>query len=239
MVTNDKTDAPTSKLLTVFLGSPDNALQANAAREMPVLLSFALAGRYKWLDQYVPSFDRLLIDCGAYTAYTRKRTIDGDAYRAWYERWMHFADAAAGIDDIAGDYKKSLTNYEQYGGFPTIHDTDPPGLLDDLIPIARANRSWIGIGLKPPREGKEGFIRDVCDRVPDDLHVHGWALRQYTHIRRLDSVDSTNWWRDAMDIRVLPLCKHLTYGETLEIVVKRYRRYRRMVVDTPRQESLF
>ena len=225
--------------MRVYLGSPDNALQANAARDMPVLLSFALAGRYKWITQYVPSFDRLLIDCGAYTAYSRNITIDGAAYKAWCDRWTHVADACAGIDDIAGDYRKSLANYEQYGGFPTFHDTDPPELLDDLIPLARERGGWIGIGLKPPREGKENFIRSTCERLPDDLHVHGWALRHYLHIRRLDSVDSTNWWRDAMDLRVLPLCKHLTYGETLEVIVKRYQRARRQVVDAPIQDELF
>lgn len=239
MVKNEGCTTTAGKPLTVYLGSPDNAIQANAAREMPVLLSFALAGGYKWINQYVPSFDRLLIDCGAYTAYSRNTTIDGPAYKAWYERWKHFADAYAGIDDIAGDWRKSLDNYERYGGFPTIHDTDPPELLDDLIPLAKERGGWLGIGLKPPRENKEEFVRSVCDRVPDDIHIHGWALRYYTHIRRLDSVDSTNWWRDAMDIRVLPLCKHLTYGETLEIVVKRYRRQSRLIVDTPRQESLF
>ena len=110
---------------------------------------------------------------------------------------------------------------------------------NDLIPLARERGGWIGIGLKPPREGKENFIRSTCERLPDDLHVHGWALRHYLHIRRLDSVDSTNWWRDAMDLRVLPLCKHLTYGETLEVIVKRYQRARRQVVDAPIQEELF
>jgi len=225
--------------MRVYLGSPDNALQANAARDMPVLLSFALAGRYRWITQYVPSFDRLLIDCGAYTAYSRNITIDGPAYKAWCDRWTHVADACAGIDDIAGDYRQSLANYEQYGGFPTFHDTDPPEFLDDLILLARERGGWIGIGLKPPREGKEGFIRSTCERLPDDLHVHGWALRHYLHIRRLDSVDSTNWWRDAMDLRVLPLCKHLTYGETLEIIVKRYQRAQRQVIDAPIQEELF
>ena len=67
--------------------------------------------------------------------------------------------------------------------------------------------------------------------MPDDLHVHGWALRAYTHIRRLDSVDSTNWWRDAMDLRTLPALAHLTYGECLEIIVKRYQRWHRVIRD--------
>ena len=88
----------------------------------------------------------------------------------------------------------------------------------------------------PPRQGKEKWIRAACDRIPDWLHVHGWALRAYTHIRRLDSVDSTNWFRDAMDLRVIPLLKHLTYGECLEIVVKRYVRWQRVIRD-PKAET--
>lgn len=64
-------------------------------------------------------------------------------------------------------------------------------------------------------------------RVPADIHVHGWALRAFTKVRRLDSVDSTNWWRDGMlYAREFPW---LTYGECLEIVVKRYEREDRMI----------
>jgi hypothetical protein len=62
--------------------------------------------------------------------------------------------------------------------------------------------------------------------VPEDFHIHGWALRAYSHVRRIDSMDSTNWWRDAMQLRRdLPW---LTYGETLELVVKRYQREQRI-----------
>jgi hypothetical protein len=85
------------------------------------------------------------------------------------------------------------------------------------------------LGLLPPRTGKEKWVRTVCDRIPDDLHVHGWALREYTHVRRLDSVDSTNWWRDAMAYR--KDYPWLTYGECLEIVVKRYQRWTRVIRD--------
>lgn len=120
-----------------------------------------------------------------------------------------------------------MKNYEAMpNGFPTIHDTDPPELLKDLVPLALARGGWLGLGLKPPRHGKERFVRWVCDNVPEDIHIHGWALRAYSHVRRIDSMDSTNWWRDAMKIRRdLPW---LTYGESLEIIVKRYQRENRM-----------
>jgi len=117
-----------------------------------------------------------------------------------------------------------------------MHDTDPDELLDDLIPLSYERGKWLGIGLKPPRVGRESWIRRICERIPDDIHVHGWALRRYTHIARLDSVDSTNWWRKAMEIAALPLCNHLTYGECLEIIIKRYQRENRTIVHDLQQD---
>lgn len=217
--------------MIVYLASPNNRQQCEAVIGMPVLLSFALCGGIKSYveKEYAPAFGRVLIDSGAFSELNSGIKVDGAAYRDWTPRWDGLADAVAGLDDISGDWQRSLKNYELYGGFPTMHDTDPPELLKDLIHIARERGGWIGLGLKPPRQGKEKWIRSVCDQLPDDLHVHGWALRAYTHIGRLDSVDSTNWWRDAMLVRTVPLCQHLTYGECLEIVVKRYQRWKRVI----------
>jgi len=79
------------------------------------------------------------------------------------------------------------------------------------------------------RSGKEKWVRATCDRIPDDLHVHGWAFREYTHVRRIDSTDSTNWFRDAMNLRATNGLQHLNYGECLEIVIKRYQRWQRTI----------
>lgn len=218
--------------MIVYLASPNTQQQAEHVADMPVLVSFAIWR--DWLHQYQPSFRRVLVDSGAYSELTGAAKVDGAAYKAWAAQWDGHADAVAGLDDISGDWRRSLRNYEQFGGFPTFHDTDPDELLPDLVAIARERGGWIGLGLKPPRDGKERWIRRACDRIPDYLHVHGWALRAYTHIRRLDSVDSTNWWRDAMKIRKqLPW---LTYGECLGIVVKRYQRWTRVIQDAPQQE---
>lgn len=224
--------------MIVYLASPANQQQAEHVSGMPVLVSYALAKSQKWLNKgYQQSFTRILVDSGAYSELNSGVAIDGEAYRDWSDQWKPHADAIAGLDDISGDWQRSLSNYEKYGGFPTIHDSDPRELLKDLIPIAKERGNWLGIGLVPPREGNEGFIRWVCDSVPDDIHVHGWALRLYTHIRRLDSVDSTNWWRDAMKVRTeLPW---LHYGECLEIVVKRYQRWNRTIVDPPKFKGMF
>lgn len=217
----------------VYLASPATQQQAEHAAGMPVLLSFALAKGYGWLNKgYQQAFSRILIDSGAFSELNSGIKVDGYAYSEWAALWNGHADAIAGLDDINGDWRRSLRNYEQYGGFPTFHDTDPPELLTDLLPIARERGNWLGLGLIPPRHGKERWVRDACSQIPDDVHVHGWALREYTHVRRLDSVDSTNWWRDAMKIRTLPDTSHLAYGECLEIVVKRYQRWNRTIRDS-------
>ena len=223
-----------SGAMIVYLASPNTQQQSEHAENMPVLLSYAIAGTKggRWVEKYAPTFRRILIDSGAYSEFTTGKPIDIDAYADWTGRWADHADAVAGLDDIAGDWRKSLANYERFpGGFPTFHDTDPPELLDDLVAMAKDRSSWLGLGLKPPREGKEAWVRRACDRIPEGIHVHGWALRLYTKVRRLDSVDSTNWWRDAMKLRQIPELAHLTYGETLEIVVKRYARWDRVIVD--------
>lgn len=217
----------------IYLASPGNQQQAEHVTGMPVLLSFALYDPF--LDRYQHTFKRILIDSGAYSAFNSGEHVDLAIYRDWAQRWVGHADAIAGLDDISGDWRKSLSNYESFDlGFPTIHDTDPPELLKDLVSIAAGRGKWIGIGLKPPRQGKERFVRWACDNIPEDYHIHGWALRAYSHVRRIDSIDSTNWWRDAMKYRRdLPF---LTYGEALEIVVKRYQRESRMFKEEPQPE---
>jgi hypothetical protein len=213
--------------MRIYLASPAQQVQAHAANGMPVLLSFA---KYTpFLDKYQQTYPHILIDSGAFAELNSGHKIDGVKYKEWQRQWGH-ADAIAGLDDISGNTARSLENYTRYGGFPTMHDTDPKSVLPELIDISREQGgNWLGIGLKPPREGKQDFIRWVLDNTPDDIHIHGWALRQYMHLSRLDSVDSTNWWRDAMDLRVIPLCKHLSYGECLDITVKRYQRESRMI----------
>jgi len=209
-------------------------MHADHLVEMPVLLSYATYS--DWLKDYQATFKRILIDSGAYSELNSGKVIDGAKYKDWYQQWLPHADAVAGLDDIRGDWRKSLRNYESFGGFPTIHDSDPKELLEDLIPISRSQgKNWLGIGLVPPRDGKRDFVRWVCDNVPEDIHIHGWALRLYSDIRRIDSFDSTNWFRDAFKYKTqLPF---LTPAECVEIVVKRYQRERRRL-EVKRSEEI-
>jgi len=222
----------------VYLASPNTQQQAEHVSGMPVLLSFACWN--KWLDGYQSTFRRILIDSGAFSEFSSGKKIDINQYADWSRRWDGHADAIAGLDDIEGDWRRSLRNYEMFqSGFPTFHESDPPELLEDLVDICKQRKQWLGIGLIPPRGGKERFVRETCERVPDGIHIHGWACRAYTHIRRIDSVDSTNWWRDAMKLRTMPDTSHLTYGECLEIVVKRYQRWERKIIEQRKEKTLF
>ena len=227
-----------------YLSSPGNQMHASFLAGMPALVSYALypKGTKKkgpWLDDYIPSFSRVLIDSGAFSEMNSGVVVDGAAYRDWQSRWVGVAhvDAIAGLDDIRGDWRRSLRNYEMYGGFPTYHETDPPELLDELVPMARERGGWLGVGLLPPRGGKWGWVRRTLGRVPDDLHIHLWAGGEYAGHPRCDSWDSTNWFRDAWAYRNdLPF---LTPAECVELVVKRYRRHRTTVQTVPNGNTLF
>jgi hypothetical protein len=223
--------------VTFYLGSPCSQMQADWCRGMPVLISYAIYPKSRgdktpWLDDYVTSFARVLIDSGAFSEFISGGRVEGPAYLEWQARWREVVhvDAVAGLDDIGGDWKKSLHNYERYGGFPTFHESDPEWLLDELIPLARERGNWLGVGLLPPRGGKWEFVRRTLARIPDGLHVHLWAGGEYSGHPRVDSVDSTNWFRDGWKLRGLPDTAHLTPAECLEIVVKRYQRAARKPV---------
>lgn len=216
--------------MDVYLASPNTQQQAEHCSNMNVLLSFASFSN--WLWQYQASFRKVLIDSGAYSELNSGKKIDIQAYKDWSGKWIGYAEAIAGLDDISGDYNRSLKNYAAIEwSFPTWHDTDPLEILPELIAIAQERKTWLGIGLMPPRQNKEKIIREALEQIPESIHVHGWALRAYTHIRRLDSVDSTNWWRDAMAIR--KNLHWLHYGECLDLIIKRYQRETRIIRDMP------
>lgn len=220
--------------MQVYLASPNTQQQAEHCAEMNVLMSFACFST--WLWRYQTNFKRILIDSGAYSELNSGKKIDIEAYKEWSHKWRGRAEAIAGLDDISGDYRRSLKNYAAIEwSFPTWHDSDPIELIDELAAMAKERKTWLGIGMMPPRHGKERIIREALDRVPDGIHVHGWALRLYQYIGRIDSVDSTNWWRDAMALN--KTLSWLHYGECLDLIIKRYQREQRTIYAAP--EGLF
>lgn len=218
--------------LRVYLASPDNQMQANACKGYPVLLSFALASKKPFLERaYMASFDRVLLDSGAFSEFNSGVRVDLTEYVEWAQS-IPWADNWAGLDDISGNYRRGLKNLDA-GGFPTLHDSDPEEILPDLIDIARERGNWLGLGKMPPRSTDDGWVRRTLDRIPDDIHVHGWALG--THARRcsrINSYDSTHWWRAAFTTRKnFPF---LTYAECLEIHIKEQQRAGR-IPECPQQ----
>src|SRR4051794_22197616 len=113
---------------------------------MPGVLSYAVAGGKGGAggEKKPGAVSPRLIDSGAFTEFTTGKKVDVAAYADWAARWDGHADAVAGLDDIAGDWRKSLANYEAFpAGFPTFHETDPPELLDELIPMAADRGRWV------------------------------------------------------------------------------------------------
>ena len=210
--------------MMTFLANPQTQQQGDAVRDMPVLVSFASWS--PWMERYHQSWGPMLVDSGAYSEMTGAAQVDLGAYREFVERWGQRAIATAGLDDICGDWRRSMRNYQAIPStFPTYHDTDPPELLPELVAMAQERDTWLGVGLLPPRNGKRAWLERTMRQVPRGLHVHGWALRAYRKtVNGFASMDSTNWFRDAMAIRSRAALQHLTYGECLDIIVKRYKR---------------
>ncbi len=220
--------------MVTYLSSPGNQMQAAAVSGMPVLISFGAAA--KWLDDYVPSFGRLLVDSGAYSVLNSGKRIDVDQYAEWAESYRPWCDAVAALDDIAGDWEKGLENWRRHPWqFPTYHSSDPPEALEVILSESPA---WIGLGMVPPRD-KEAWLRKTLERLEGvPVHVHGWALGSYASHPRIDSVDSTNWFADSWKVR--NAYPWLTPAECVDIIVKRYQRVPRMKKATATvQKGLF
>lgn len=209
----------------IYIGTPGNQLQASLVTdEMPVLVSFAAFSPF--LERYMRAFGNdLLLDSGAYSVYASGVKVDLAEYSAWTEQWPWAV--CAGLDDVGGDWRQSLRNYENGIGFPTLHDTDknPEAFLDELIPIARERGNWIGIGLEPfkrQRAGREPWLRRIVERIPDSLHVHLWAGGRYLHVPGIHSSDSIHPFLEyGKYMKLLPF---LTSSECLELAVKKVRR---------------
>lgn len=169
----------------------------------------------------------MLIDSGAFSEFTSGVAIDLDHYAAWAESWHQRADAIAGLDDLRGDWRRSLKNYERFPhGFPTYHFTDPDALLPDLVALCQARRHWLGFSTNYPGV-TEVWVRSMLDRLPPDLHVHAFAGGRWTWLERIDSADSRAWTFYLNDLKATRWARHLSHAERLDIIMKWYRRYPR------------
>ena len=210
-------------------------MQLSVVRGWPVLLSFAWRRRM-WSD-YWRSFGRLLLDSGAFSAYRSGTPIDLSAYADWADSFNACPDAVAGLDDIGGDWRQSMKNYTRFArGFPTYHDTDPPELLPELVAMSRERGRWLGLGVKPrhahdARVHARTWLMRTLIQIPPDIQVHGWALRKHLDLSRLDSVDSTSWFRKFSDWK--NKYPWLTNFECVELSIKHIQRSPKLDRHTP------
>lgn len=194
-------------------------MHAAALQGVPVLISFGTWAT--WLHAYVPSFDRFIVDSGAFSEFNSGKAIEQDKYLAWADQWRGTADAIAALDDIRGNWRNGLARWleAREWTFPTYHEADEPEALDAIL---AHDPSMIGLGGLPPRGRKTGdWLRETLPRIPASVRLHGWAMRGHIE-HRWHSVDSTNWWLDTR--KVLDACAWLTPAEAVEIVIKRYKR---------------
>lgn len=219
--------------MRVYLSSPGNQMHAAALESMPVLISYAL--KTKWMESYIPSFGPVLMDSGAFSEMNTGKAVSLDGYGQYLEETRHRVDAAAALDDIRGNWKRSLSNWDALPHtFPVLHDSDPPEYIDAVFErlqdqhrarLRPSDPQWVGIGLVPPRKATDWALKTL-KRIPGGCHVHLFALRKIQRealaVRRDISFDSTNWMLDSWQYRnSMPW---LTPAECVEIVVKRYRR---------------
>lgn len=207
-----------------YLGGPNNQMQADHLRGMPVLLSYGVFRGCGWVEDYVPSFRRVLIDSGAFSELNSGKKIDLAAYAEWAADYRETADAVAALDDIRGDWQKGLDHWRAHPWmFPTYHSSDPEEALEVIL---REKPRWLGLGMVPPRDKEAWLLRTLGRLEGEPVHVHGWALGAYAWHPRIDSVDSTCWFRDSWKVR--NDYPWLTPAEAVEIIVKRYQRAQRV-----------
>ena len=101
--------------MRVYLASPSNRDQHEAAKGMPVLISYVGCRGYVETE-FAPTFSHILIDSGAFSEMNSGVKVDLTEYADWSRRWVGHADAIAGLDDITGDWRRSLRNYEAFRG---------------------------------------------------------------------------------------------------------------------------
>lgn len=215
----------------VYLSSPTTQAQASVCAGQHVLISYAVhASRKTLVRDYSPSFKSVLVDSGAFSELNSGVKVDLAAYVDWVAK-MPWVDNWAALDDISGDWRRGMENLKA-GGFGTYHEADPPELLPELIEIARERGNWIGLGMTPPRRARRWLV-ETLERIPEDLHIHGWALGAFLGERgasKIASVDSTTWYRRSEALRVGGL-SFLTPVEALSIEIKR-------ILRTPKRHTL-
>lgn len=198
-----------------------------------VLESFAdvrpLFGRYR------ATFASMVLDCGAYSELTTGVSIDLGEYAAFCEAHGDFYEWVASVDSIRGGVSENLSNWRtlmdrDIDAMPTFHQGEPISLIREYC----SDSSRLGLGFQRPIKNERAFLDEAFAHIPPHVRVHGWAMTNYTASYPFASVDSTSWLHELKALRVTQTTQqgepfaHLTDGELIEIIQKRYDRLPRM-----------
>lgn len=209
--------------------------------------------RERLFGRYRAAFRSMALDCGAYSELTTGKPIDLHAYADFVAQHGEFYDWCASLDSIQGGVKQNLQNWQFLSDsgldtMPTYHQGEPISVLEDYCSVT----DRVGLGFSGrPITGARAFLDEAFSHIPSSVRVHGWAMTNYTARYPFASVDSKTWLHELLALRsVVPELQksfslgHLTDGELIEIVQKKYDRLPRAEVwsggvTTSKQFGLF
>lgn len=161
----------------------------------------------------------VMIDSGAFSAFTLGKSIDIDAYIKFCKENRARFDYFIYLDAI-GDWKQSKVNYEimkkeGVEGIPTYHVGEPFEFFEWLID----HWDYVAIGGMVPYLGptKNRYYSDALHRLMNKVHLaakkksvklHGLGCTSWEYIRYpWHSIDSTSWLSGARFQRALVINK--------------------------------
>lgn len=188
-----------------------------------------LYGRYR------ATFASMALDCGAFSELRTGKAVDLGEYADFCLEHGAFYEWVASVDSIRGGVAENLRNWQALTdrgveSMPTFHQGEPISVLQEYC--SRSAR--VGLGFQRPIQNEAAFLDAAFNVIPSHVKVHGWAMTNYTARYPFASVDSTSWLHELKALRAVQTTQqgepfaHLTDGELIEIIQKRYDRMPRM-----------
>lgn len=191
--------------MKIYLAGMEPSYLPNAGKA-PVLVSFASSSQLRC----VGAVEDQILDSGAFTAWTKGRTIDLDAYCDFLRTHQTQIQAALALDVIGGSEAENLANLDHMRQadlgvevVPVFHLQDPgPGLLQAYLERG-CRRIALGGTVKQKPETICRWLDWVFSLdLPAGLRWHGCGITSAqvldTFGEQFDSVDSTTWLAFAM-----------------------------------------
>lgn len=180
--------------------------------DMNILSSFAFYSHVPlsvWARRSNPWRCRVLMDSGAFTAYTKDRRISEDAYCRFLEREQDRPEFYGAMAlDVIGNGEESVRVYDRMLArglrrvLPVFHVDEPAWILDHYLErtdyIALGGMVGTGGGRGRMLQWLDWCFNTVAKRKPG-TRIHGLGLTDHTLMPRypwtsVDSSTPTYWW---------------------------------------------